>query len=149
MEIYKKKLTPEDFRLVIPIQARFRDTDMMGHINNAVYLSYLELARVEYWKAVAGSLDFSKTSFILARVEIDYKIPATLRDPLSVGIRVQRIGGASFNNEYAVFSGAQVAAVAKTVQVMYDYTTSKPIRMPQEYRSRIEQFEGRKFHAET
>ncbi|MEK7288073.1 MAG: thioesterase family protein [Elusimicrobiota bacterium] len=140
----KNKILSSDFRLLVPIQVRFRDTDAMGHVNNAVYLSYLELARIQYWRAISGGWDYSKVSFILARVEIDYKIPVKLTDQVSVGIRMSRIGGASFDYDYAVFIGEPLrsATLAKTTQVMYDYASAKPMRMPQEYREKITKFEA-------
>ncbi|MBI4369306.1 MAG: acyl-CoA thioesterase [Elusimicrobia bacterium] len=137
--------TLDSFKVIVPIQARFRDTDMMGHVNNAVYLSYLELSRVHYWKAIGGALsDFSKVSFILARVEIDYKSPVKLGEPVEVAVRCSEVRGASFDFDCKIFAGEprRLAAQAKTVQAMYDYVEKKPVRMPEELRRKISEFEG-------
>lgn len=137
----------EGFKLVCPLQVRFRDTDAMGHVNNAVYLSYSEYARMEYMRKLFGMRDFSQNSFILGRVEIEYLSPALLQDELSAGIRCSAIRGASFDFEYAIWAAnpRRLAAVARTTQVMYDYGKKKTMRITQDFRSKIEAFEGRSF----
>ena len=135
------------FKVRVPIQVRFRDTDAMGHINNAVYLSYLELARVRYFAAVADFKDHRDISFILARVEIDYRSPALLTDDLAVYIRTQSLGGAKFISEYLVLEEKtqRVVVTAETVQVCYDYERSAVTRLSPDLRAKIEALEGRKF----
>jgi acyl-CoA thioester hydrolase len=140
-----KELKPSDFKLTVDIQVRFRDTDAMGHINNAVYLAYLELARMAYWVKISESHDYSKVNFILGRVQIEYKSPGKLGDSLVVGVRCPEIRGASFDFEYLVWekSSLRLIAEARTTQVMYDYRQAKPMRLPQEYRGRMLAFEGK------
>lgn len=65
------------FRYVCPVVVRFRDCDPMGHVNNAVYLTYLEVARFAYWQDVADGRNAADAGVIMARAEIDYKAPAT------------------------------------------------------------------------
>ena len=58
------------------IQIRFADIDVMGHVNNAVYLSYFEMARVHYFKQILGEeWDWNSDGILLARNEIDYLSP--------------------------------------------------------------------------
>lgn len=144
---------PAEYKLVIEEEIRFRDTDAMGHVNNAVYLSYLELARMRYWFKVLGVKDYSEVQFILARVEIDYKSPVKLGEKIIVGLRVTDIRGASFDFDCGVWAkpwdeggdaNARLVAKAKSVQVCYDYQKAKPMRMPDDYRAKIEAFEGQK-----
>ena len=139
-----KPLEPGDFKLLVPIQVRFRDTDAMGHVNNAVYLTYLELARMEYWAKISQVRDYSKVNFALGRVEIDYKSPVVLGEKVAVGIRCTKLRGASFNIEYAIFAGEppRLATYAKSIQVMLDDKTGKPTRIPPEYRQMFVDFEG-------
>ena len=69
----------------------FRDCDAFGHVNNAVYLTYLEQARFAHWQRVMGTTGISRT-FILARVEFDYRAQATAGDRLIVRLRVIAVG---------------------------------------------------------
>lgn len=121
------------------IEVRFRDCDAMGHVNNAVYLSYLEQARVAFWHRLTGTSGIPR-SFILARAEIDFKAPATLGDRVVVALRVEAVGRTSFTLAYDVLKARtrEVVASARTVQVMFDYGAGKPVPIPDAIRARLE-----------
>jgi acyl-CoA thioester hydrolase len=123
------------FKTTLEVQTRFRDTDAMGHVNNAVYLSYIELARMEYVKQVFGVTHYGGVDFILARAEVDYRSPTMPGETLVVGVKVSRTGGASFDFVYRVEDKAsgRLVAEAKTVQVSYDYKAGKVKRLSQEF----------------
>ena len=131
------------FKIHLDIQLRFRDTDAMGHINNAAYLSYLELARMQYWETLSGSRDYSLVDFILVRAEIDYRSAAKLGDFVRVYIRVNRLGRSSWDFEYKVLdqSSGRLIAEAKTVQCSFDYAKSKVKRLDPAMRRKIAEFE--------
>ncbi|HXE80303.1 MAG TPA: thioesterase family protein [Vicinamibacterales bacterium] len=120
------------------IEVRFRDCDLLGHVNNAVYLSYLEQARVGYWQRLSGSSGVPR-SFILARAECDYRAPATLGDRLVVRVAVASVGRSSFTLDYEVLNARtrQVVAAARTVQVMYDYDAGRSIPIPDHLRAKL------------
>jgi acyl-CoA thioester hydrolase len=121
------------FRLAVPIQIRFRDTDAMRHVNNAVYLSYLEVARTAYCERVFGLRSYNDADFILARTEIDFIAPLFVHDACEVWLRVNAIGRKSFRFVYEMYAGERLAARAESVQVMYDYAAdaSKPLSAAQ------------------
>ncbi len=131
------------FKAELPVQVRFRDTDAMGHVNNAVYLSYLELARMHYWSLITGRRDYRKVDFILARAEIDYRRQATVGDELKVKVRIAELRRSSFIFEYRIedVSGGLVAE-AKTVQACYDYARQKVARLTDDFRAKVQAFEG-------
>jgi acyl-CoA thioester hydrolase len=131
--------------IVAPLRPRFRDTDAMGHINNAVYVTYLEVARQEYWRAFRNDEDYRVVPFILARVEIDFRSEAMMRETLELCIRCSFIGGKSFGFEYEVREEASKRLVvsARSVQVFYDYAAKQSLPCPPEMRERLEAFEGR------
>lgn len=124
------------------LDVRFRDCDALGHVNNAVYLTYLEQARFAHWRAMWESSPESKPAgapgVILARAEIDYRMPARYGDVLEIRIGLAGIGRTSFTYEYEVAgpSGALVAS-ARTVMVMYDYAAGKPVLVPESIRARL------------
>jgi acyl-CoA thioester hydrolase len=131
------------FKYSCPIEVRFRDCDPMGHVNNAVYLTYLEVARFAYWRDVWGGQQWGDVKFIMARVEIDYKAPAEHRDVLDIRLGITSFGRTSFVFEYDVRDQRQrLVAIARTVQVMYDYANSKSVVVPQEFRDRVVAYEG-------
>ncbi len=135
-----EEVLAQQFPLVVPVQVRFRDLDALGHVNNAVYLSYLEMARVAYVQSRFGLSHPRDFSFILARVEIDYKSPVTLGERLMVGIGVAHVGKRSFRFAYEIreASSGRLVAQAETVQVMYDYQAQKPVAIPEEVRRVLE-----------
>ena len=124
------------------LEVRFRDCDPMGHVNNAVYLTYLEQARFAHWRAVWGfdfeGLPENAPGVILARAEIDYRRPARYGDMLEVRISLDRIGRTSFSYIYEIVDQNDlVVAEARSVQVMYDYAAGKPVPLSDEMRSKL------------
>lgn len=129
-----------DFWFVTTIKVQFRDVDSMGHVNNAVYVSYLETARMEFYERVFGHDGFRRFPYILAEVQVRYLRPARLKDLLDLGIRVSQVGRKSFKFEYVIRNHAtgEVVCEAETTQVMYDYEAEVSREVPDEWRRRIE-----------
>jgi len=134
------------FRVHCPVEVRFRDCDPMGHVNNAVYLTYLELARFAYWKAAEIGRLVGEVSYIIARVEVDFRASAKTGDTLDVGIAIRGFGRTSFTMEYEICDqDGRLVANARSVQVTYDYGAGASVPVPDSVRARIAEFEGRTF----
>jgi acyl-CoA thioester hydrolase len=134
----------DGYRVVSDVPVRFADTDALGHVNNAHYLSFLEVARIDYLRQVYGRVKVEDFGVIIARVEIDYKSPAFHHETLRVGCRVIEIGGASVRMEYRIedkASGRHVAD-AQSVMVTFDYALGRPVRVPEDMRRKMEEFDG-------
>ena len=133
------------FTLSHDIAPRFRDTDAMGHINNAVYLNYIEVARQVYWRAFSGEEDYRRVPFILAGVRIDFRSEALVSEVMEVGIRCDWIGTKSFGFGYEIREkqSGRLVVEATSVQVCYDYEVKRSIPMPLDLRRTLESFEGR------
>jgi acyl-CoA thioester hydrolase len=118
-----------EFPFVHRERVRFRDRDALGHVNNAVYSTYLEEARI----GVLGGL----THFILARVEIDFR--AELRDPeeIEVRSRLERMGTKSFDLCHEIHADRRLVAEARSVLVAYDYARGTSVEVPEELRRRL------------
>jgi acyl-CoA thioester hydrolase len=141
----------DDFRHRTPLQVRFRDIDAFGHVNNAVFFSYVEMARIRYLLDVLEvEADFSTLPLILARVELDFRAPVFFDDELEVATRVDRIGRTSFSMSHHVTAGRDRRLVAEVASVLvtYDYGSSSPIRVPDEWRSRMNAYEGHPLDAD-
>lgn len=134
----------EGYKLVSEVPVRFSDTDGLGHVNNANYLSFLEVARVDYLRTVLGMVKIEEFGVIVARIEIDYKSPVLHHEKLLVGCRVSDIGGASITMEYRIEDKAEgrLVALAKSVTVTFDYALNKPVRVGDEWRKKMEDFDG-------
>jgi len=133
------------FTVVHEIVPRFRDTDAMGHINNAVYVTYIEVARQAYWTRLDRDSEYRRVPFILAHVNNDFRSEALVNEILEVGIRMDWIGTKSFAFAYEIWEKASGRTVveATSVQVCYDYAAKRTLPMPDDLRRRLEAFEGR------
>lgn len=130
----------EGYRYSLDIDVRYRDLDPVGHVNNAVYATYLEHTRTNYYADVLG-LATEDLSFVLAHVEIDYENSVEADDDVRVGIRVSRIGNKSMTTEFLVEASGETAATAESVQVVIDEEgTPRPV--PDEWRRKILEYEG-------
>lgn len=123
------------------IQVRFRDIDAMGHVNNAVYATYVEQARTEYFHRILDvGLDAVPT--VLARLELSYERPVRLEQSVTVTIDVPEIGRSSLPMEYEIHADGERAATATSVQVFIDPETGESSPIPERFRERIAEFEG-------
>jgi acyl-CoA thioester hydrolase len=126
-----------DGEIVHVEQVRFRDLDPMGHVNNAVFLTYIEQARVVYLSQVGAATGLEEMNIIVARVEIDFKAPVRLGQEVEVSVRASRLGTKSFDLDYVLRVDGEVVAEARSVQVAYDYERREPVALPQEWREKM------------
>lgn len=138
----------DNYKYQQTIEVRFADLDVLGHLNNATYLTYCEQVRIRYIQDVCGRSDkWDQLGMILARTEIDYLQPITYDDSVTLYIRVSRLGGKSFDMNYAITRQAKddasehIAAQAKTVMVSFDYETQSTVRIPDDWRQKITAYE--------
>ena len=127
----------EGFPFVHHERVRYRDLDAFGHVNNAVYLTYLEEARNAFLAHLGLVRGVADIRMILARTEIDFRSPLSLGEEVEIGVRPGRLGNKSFDLEYELRAGDRVVAAAKVVLVTYDYERSAPIPVPEEWRERM------------
>ena len=111
----------------VPVDVRFNDVDGLGHVNNAIYLTFLEHARMKFFTEEAGSTSEKDFPFIIAHAALDYKKPIKMGAELEVRMWTSRIGGKSWDFDYEVVDRRTKAqyATGKTVQVAYDYYLEK------------------------
>lgn len=129
----------DGYRFSVPIDVRFRDLDALGHVNNAVYLTYFETARMEFWRHVNDRVDLSGMDMILARAEVDYRAPLVYGDRIEVGVRCVSVKRTSFVLAQAIVNRAngRLAAEARKVLVHYDYRAGTKKALPEELRQRL------------
>jgi acyl-CoA thioester hydrolase len=116
---------------------RFRDLDAMGHVNNAVFLTYIESARVAFLVDLGAAATLEDISIIVARIEIDFRTPVAFGEEVEVGVRTSRFGDKSFDLDYELRVGDKVVAQAKSVLVGYDYDKGETVTIPDDWRERL------------
>lgn len=143
---------PGDFAHRVTIDVRFADTDAMGHVNNAVYLTYCEMARIRYWSDVTGEPvaagHVGAESLILAEARITYRAPVFHTERVTVETRATRIGRSSFTLEHRLTATGpdgppRLVAVSDSILVRYDYDLGAAVPLDDRFVSAIEMYEGR------
>jgi acyl-CoA thioester hydrolase len=141
-----------DFAHRVAVDVRFADTDAMGHVNNAVYLTYCEMARIRYWTDVTGEPVHAghegAESLILAEARITYRAPVFHTEVVSIETRATTLGRSSFTLEHRLTAAtaggaARLVAVSDSVMVRYDYATGRPTPLSADRAAAMETFEGR------
>ena len=116
------------FSIDLPVQ--FRDIDVMGHVNHATYLQYMETARVELARSLGQVRKGFRSSFILASARCEFKKPIRDERRVTVSVWVSKIGDGSWDLDYAIRGPNQVEyAVGRTTQVAYDYKTRSAVQI--------------------
>ncbi|HDM35973.1 MAG TPA: acyl-CoA thioesterase [Candidatus Syntrophoarchaeum butanivorans] len=135
----------EGFRLSIQIKPRYKDVDYLGHVNNAVYLTYFEEGRFAYCRhlnvLIPGE---SPVSFIILDNYCKYERALTFHESVDLYVRVSNLGKKSFRFEYLMtLSGSEeVVATGYSTAVAYDYSKNETIPIPEDARARIMEFES-------
>lgn len=132
------------YKTEIPI--RFSDMDMFGHANNAVYLTYFEQARSNYWNDIIN-WDWKATGIIVAKAQVDYVKPIVLNEKIFAYVKTSRLGNSSWDIEYVLVcekeDGSEgIRTMGKTVQVAIDYSTNKPTPIPKKERDLMKQYDN-------
>ncbi len=132
----------DGYRLVHEQTVEFRDLDGLGHVNNAVYLNYLENAKILYFREVVGEVGLEGLG-IVADVRIAFRSPAFLGETLAIGVRVPRVGTKSMEFEFELRGpDGRLVAAASSVHVAFDYARREAIPVPDDWRRRIEAHEA-------
>mgnify|MGYP000113412940 CR=1 FL=1 len=129
------------------IEIRFRDLDALAHVNNVVYLSYVEQARIRYFDDILGERqDWEEWGVLLARTEINYLQPLVLKDIAKCGMECVAIGRKSMEFNFKIFkykNGIETEmASGVNVLVCFNHKKNESIEVPTEWKNLIENFEG-------
>ncbi|TKX59346.1 acyl-CoA thioesterase [Halorubrum sp. SS7] len=124
----------------VDIEVRFRDIDALGHVNNAVYATYIEQARTRYFRDVLD-IDISQSSNVLASLSIDFRRPIELPDEnVTVTVELADLGRSSATMAHEIRVGDAVAAEAEATVVALDPETGEPAPIPEEHRTKMESY---------
>lgn len=126
--------------IITPIQTRWNDLDPFAHVNNARYMSYFEIGRVDYCSKKFNTKDIYDVPFLLARMEVDMLKAVELFHPIEVWTCVSKIGNKSwdFTSLIRHSETKEIFTEAKTVQVSYDHRNKSSIPIPDWIRKILE-----------
>ncbi|MFN2135235.1 MAG: acyl-CoA thioesterase [Candidatus Promineifilaceae bacterium] len=136
-----------EFPYVTTVEVAFRDIDAFGHVNNAVFFSYMEYARVKFAIQLFSGTELATESLldiplILVEATCSYRSPALLSEKLVLGVGLSRFGNTSFDLVYRLEGeDGRLVAIGKTIQVMYNYATGSAFPIPQSIRDRVHTFQ--------
>jgi acyl-CoA thioester hydrolase len=127
------------YKTLIPV--RFADIDSFGHVNNAIYLTYFEIARSSYWEKII-EWDWDKAGIIVRRAVVDYLKPIILTDEIYAYVKTSRIGKSSFDLDYIlvkmVDGKEEICTTGQTLCVTFDYKNNRSIPIPDFQRIKME-----------
>lgn len=131
-----------EFNYETEIGVRFRDFDMMDHVNNAVYATYLEQARIDYVEDVVEE-PILETGAVIADMHLHFEHPINWDEDVTIAVRAGELGSSSIPLEYEIRADGETVATAETLMVTFDQEAGEPVSMPDEWRERIRDHEGR------
>jgi acyl-CoA thioester hydrolase len=129
-------------------RARFRDLDAMGHVNNAVFQTYIEQARFAFLAEIGAAAGIEDTNRIVVRIEIDFKAPVRLGQEVEITVRPGRVGTKSFDLVHVLRVDREIVAEAKSVLVAYDYELGQAIAIPDDLRNKLAPTQALSLHTE-
>ena len=135
-----------DFRCLHRLRVRWAEVDMQKVVFNAHYLAYLDIALMDYWRALALPYEDSMAvlggEMLVKKATIQYHASARLDDVLDVGLRCERIGSSSVRFAAGIFRGATLLASGELVYVFADLASQSARPVPPALRAMFEQFEA-------
>lgn len=125
----------------IALHPRYRDVDPNGHVNHAVYLTYMEEARAGYWEKVIGGR-LSDAGLAIVSAEVDYHAELELQDTVTVAMRIEELGESSIPHAYRLSTPERTVATGRVIMVAFDREkrTSRPI--PDDWDTAIRAYEA-------
>jgi acyl-CoA thioester hydrolase len=120
----------------VQIQVRFGDTDALGHVNNASFASYAEVARLDFLTCLGKSV----RSLILASLYLDFRRQVRFDERVHVDTLIQRIGTSSITLAQTIFAADERAADVRSTVVYFDYANGKSRELTAEMRDSLAPF---------
>ncbi len=136
-----------DFNFSIPLQMRWNDMDALGHVNNAVFVTYFEVARGVFMMKACPNWDWHKDMFLIANINVDLRKELLLSaENVKVHVKTESLGTKSFVLQYAITSekaGETVLhASGTTTQIMFDMKSRTTMEIPDWVRNSLSEFDG-------
>ncbi|MBQ7824230.1 MAG: acyl-CoA thioesterase [Bacteroidaceae bacterium] len=136
----------QNFKHEIPLQLRFNDIDILGHLNNSVYFNFFDLGKSRYFETVRGEkLDWHNADIVIASIHADFIAPVFFSEPVAVQTKVTGIGNKSFKMLQQIINTQtkQIKCICTSIMVGFDIKTASAKEISEEWKQDIIEYEGR------
>lgn len=136
------------FRHHLPVQMRFTDIDMLGHLNNNVYLTFMDLAKVDYFAAaLPDGMDWRSINAVVVHIDCDFYAPSYFNETLEVWTTVTSVSTHSFKMEQRIVNSStgQTKCIGRTVMAGFDPATAQGRAIDRGWVESVAEYEHRKF----
>lgn len=132
------------YRFSVPIQVRFNDVDIMGHVSNTVYQNYYDAGKMDYFDKIMPDLDYAAIGVVGASISIEYILPIYMRYRISVETRIAILGTKSFTMHHRLVNleTGELLSTCRAVIVCFDVASQKSRVIPEHWRQAIIAHEG-------
>lgn len=134
----------QTFKHFLPVQIRFNDIDMLGHLNNSVYSNFFDLGKSHYFETVKGSrIDWRTADIVIANLNIDFLLPVFFNESVAVETAVTELGNKSLRMVQRLINPDtnQVKCICTSIMVGFDVTTSLAKFISEEWKNAIMAYE--------
>ena len=133
-----------NFKHQMSVQIRFSDIDMLGHVNNAVYMNYFDMAKTKYFQAVHNAKDWSRMDVVVANVSVDFLSPVFFNEIIIVKTKITRLGNKSFDmiQQIELADSGEVKTISRSVMVGFDISTNSSKPLTECWKEQVREFEG-------
>jgi acyl-CoA thioester hydrolase len=138
----------KNYPVRLDLRIDWAELDMFGHVNNVMFMKYIQASRVHYWEQIGLYQHFLKTNMgpMVAALSCTFRKPLHYPGAISIFSRMKYIKNTSFSIEHCITDAiGDTAAEAEDVIVMYDFNRNEKLSFPGEFRARVEVLEGRSF----
>jgi len=131
-----------NFQIRVPMPIQWADMDALGHVNNTVYFTWFETARIALFLELGLKVgELGKVGPILATTTCNFRLPLAFPGDVECCAGISKIGNTSFTMAYAVLKDGELAADGSGVVVLLDYTTNSKVPIPDEMRAILERLQ--------
>lgn len=111
----------------LPLQIRFNDIDMFGHVNNTVYLQFFDLGKLMFFKSLCPDFEHEPTVPVVANINVNFLQPTYIKEEIAVETHMEKVGESSMTlSQRIVCADGGVRCEATTVMVNIDVATGRP-----------------------
>lgn len=138
-------MTEIKYKHTLPIQLRFNDLDVYGHVNNTVYFTYYDLGKTEYFSTAYPGINFRKHGVVVVHIEANFLSQIRVNENIAVETAVTEIGNKSMTLMQQVIdqNSGEVKCICKSILVAFDLQNSSSMEIPEEWKEAISAYEGR------